>query len=197
MNGKTDALLLDFNDSFTYNIASELYDLGISTEVVAKNDILEKLSETIFSKKKTVIVYGPGPGHPDEYKIFFPLIKQALKNPNLYHLGICLGHQILWRVMGREVIPSKKPVHGQKIDFRVPSWSEFKRSFWGQKIAVQRYNSLIVKGDGEDFFKDFEGEVMAGRFEHGLSFQFHPESIGTANPKVFFESIKNFLVERN
>jgi anthranilate/para-aminobenzoate synthase component II len=36
---------------------------------------------------------------------------------------------------------------------------------------------------------------MAGRFERGLTYQFHPESIGTDNPELFFEPLKKILTK--
>jgi carbamoylphosphate synthase small subunit len=95
VTGNKDVILLDFNDSFTYNVASELYTLGIKTEVIPLDEIPEKLRDLIECDQKKVIIYGPGPGHPDDYKNLFHLIKRALKKTNLYHVGICLGHQSL------------------------------------------------------------------------------------------------------
>jgi anthranilate/para-aminobenzoate synthase component II len=195
VTGNKDVILLDFNDSFTYNVASELYTLGIKTEVIPLDEIPEKLRDLIECDQKKVIIYGPGPGHPDDYKNLFHLIKRALKKTNLYHVGICLGHQLLWRAQGFEVTSSKMPVHGGKFDFKIPFWPEFEKSYWGESIPVQRYNSLVVKGTKKDSFAFYDDEIMASRFKGGVSFQFHPESIGTGNPKVFFNSIKNFLME--
>ncbi len=197
MTGKREVYLFDFNDSFTYNVASELYEIGYKAQVITPQNMGAKLQEIAMSRKKCVIVYGPGPGHPDEYSSLFPLILKALTNPYIYHFGVCLGHQLIWRARGWEVIPSGMPVHGQKFDFKVPSWDEFEANFRGREIPVQRYNSLVVKGNGEEFFALYKGEVMAARFERGISYQFHPESIGTANPKIFFAPIKQFLMESN
>jgi len=196
MTGKGDVLLLDFNDSFTYNVASELLKIGIKTLVIPKPEIKKYLRKVIEKNKKTIIVYGPGPGHPDEYDEFFPLILKAIKRPYIYSMGICLGHQLLWRAQGYQVISSQTPIHGQQMEFEIPHWEEFDPFLWGKKVNVQRYNSLVVKGEGIKF-SYHEGEVMAGRFERGVSFQFHPESVGTKDPTIFFKSIKNFLIEPN
>lgn len=197
MNSKSNVILLDFNDSFTFNVASELYKLDILAEVIAKKDILEKLETITRANKKCVVIYGPGPGHPDEYAQFFPIIKKALENPKIFHFGICLGHQLLWQVKGFKVIPSKIPIHGQRFKFKIPKWSEFEQNIWDSEIDVQRYNSLVVDSSKDGDFSYHQEEVVAGRFNRGVSFQFHPESVGTTNPSIFFKSIINFLMESN
>ncbi|RLA64156.1 MAG: hypothetical protein DRQ88_11465 [Epsilonproteobacteria bacterium] len=197
MNSKHKVLIFDFNDSFTYNVACELYQLGIKTEVIAKENILETLEKVVADLKKCVLIYGPGPGHPDDYAELFPLMMRGLEHPNIFNFGICLGHQLLWRARGLKVIPSKFPIHGQEFKFNIPHWEEFEENLWGKKVDVQRYNSLVVESSDEQTFSFHQGEVMASRFDRGISFQFHPESVGTENPAIFFKSIKNFLTEQN
>lgn len=191
---KEDVIILDFFDSFTYNIANEVSQLGM-TVTVEQNSLnaWEKIQKL---RKRKIIVLGPGPGHPDDYREFFPLIEKSFQNKNLYFLGICLGHQVIWRIKGEKVLKSKNPIHGRAVPFKIPSWADyFEKSDWGHQTLVQRYNSLVVvpseisKGN----FSFSQGEVMAGKFERGLTYQFHPESVGTLNPSIFFEPLKKIL----
>ncbi len=190
--------LLDFNDSFTFNIATYLGLLGYSFQVVPFSRIKAFLKSPFLLSNAHVLVYGPGPGHPDEYSNLFPIIKKLLRCNTLFHLGICLGHQIIGRVLGDEVVRSKNPMHAQAVSLKVPPWENcFPREAWGRSIQVQRYNSLAIRG-----FKaksdinealDQSGEVLIRKFERGVSYQFHPESIGTSFPSLFFEPLNYFL----
>lgn len=196
--------LIDFEDSFTYNIVAELFKLGENVRVVPYRDAA-KFFEKFSIKKKHVIVYGPGPGHPLDYALLFPFIKKLFNVPQIFHLGICLGHQILWHIRGIPTKRSNCPMHGQRVLFTIPSWSSyFSQMNFGRKVKVQRYNSLSLdfhpekknldqrKQLGEEFVF-FNNECQSGRFPQGLTYQFHPESIGTSYPKIFFDPILKFL----
>jgi anthranilate synthase component II len=189
-----DVIILDFFDSFTYNIANEVAQRGLSVSV--HQNPYKVFSELLKTRKKKILVLGPGPGHPDDYHDIFPLIKKLFQNKHLHFLGVCLGHQIIWRIKGDKVVKSENPIHGRAVPFKIPPWKEFfDKPDWGHETMVQRYNSLTVI-PAEKNIKDFSfsaGEVMAGKFERGLTYQFHPESVGTINSKIFFEPLKKIL----
>ena len=117
---------------------------------------------------------------------------------NLFHLGVCLGHQIIGRVQGDKVIRSQMPLHGQAVPLKIPSWEGFfPKKTWNRNIQVQRYNSLTVRrrkvlGSLSEVL-DENGEVLIRSFKQGISYQFHPESVGTSFPSLFFEPLKYFL----
>src|SRR5881392_1986987 len=83
-------LLLDNYDSFTYNLAQYLGELGCNVEV-HRND---KISvEEIIRRKPERIVISPGPCTPQEAGISVELVERlAGKFPIL---GVCLGHQAI------------------------------------------------------------------------------------------------------
>jgi anthranilate/para-aminobenzoate synthase component II len=90
-------------------------------------------------------------------------------------MGICLGHQLMARVQGREVSSSASQMHGQAVEIL----------FHNKSYLVQRYNSLAVKIDGS--------EVNICEYQNGISYQFHPESVGTLQNEIFFKSLLNFI----
>ena len=57
--------IIDFNDSFTQNIRSELHIHGLSSDVVNCN----MLDSDFLTNDRGVIILGPGPGHPDDYQV--------------------------------------------------------------------------------------------------------------------------------
>lgn len=193
-----DSILFDFADSFTFNIASILHRLGISFQVISLKDAFCVLEQLALHKKRKVIIFGPGPGTPQDYSFLFPAIRPLLKRPYYFHMGICLGHQLLATLRGYQIERCSHPCHGQREKFIIPPWPDiFPRHYIDQKILVQRYNSLRVKRDGplEDKWP-LTGEIMACRFKGGVSFQFHPESVGTSCPYLFFNTITKFLYNK-
>lgn len=169
-------LIVDFEDSFTFNIANVLYPYEARVSVVSHRDFFQKLfPELLRSTQKYAVVLGPGPGHPDDYEKYYSYIRKLMENPQCYLMGICLGHQILGKIEGHEVRRSQHPMHGQTVEV----------NFRGRMIRVQRYNSLAVYIDG------IESEIV--EFKHGISYQFHPESIGTHENDIFFNDLLTFI----
>lgn len=179
---------LDFEDSFSYNVIQELTELNLDVQVTHWMD-LEVLPDA------DLLVLGPGPGHPDDYQRIFPLIKEWLTLKRAL-LGVCLGHQIFWRLQGEEVVRSKDPLHGQKIKLQLgPKWQQWLKL--PAEVWVQRYNSLCVPGPGahpdlENL--NFNDEIMITRGEKVITYQFHPESMGTTFRKAFFIPVLSDLV---
>src|SRR5665648_260497 len=102
---------IDFDDSFSYNVVQELTLVGFEVDIIHWQDYEENPSTKL-------LVLGPGPGHPDDYQKLFPLIDKWIKDGKPL-FGVCLGHQIFWRLQNEEVIRSREPVHGQKVKLRL------------------------------------------------------------------------------
>ncbi len=196
--------LYDFEDSFTYNIYSEIVTNypNVHIEVISKKRILGHLQTIATKNDKVALIFGPGPGHPNQYKDLEICIKRLMNKTNVYLMGICLGHQLLWQTKGLEVSIGYTPVHGQSTVY--PLSKELIDIFDGNKeIEVQRYNSLTVKVD-KTSLKELtkqkykclavNDELILSCNERFLSYQFHPESIGTTCPKQFFKPLIEFLL---
>lgn len=183
------AVFVDFDDSFSFNVIQELEELGLSVTVLHWLDFDEL-------PKTDLLVLGPGPGHPDDYQRIFPLLKDWMeaKKPLL---GICLGHQLYWRILGEEVIRSKEPLHGQKIELQLTA--EWKKSLELQgNPMVQRYNSLSIMGQVSSRYPHLQtfvqdGEILITKGERVLTYQFHPESVGTTCPRSFFLPVLSIM----
>lgn len=181
-------LFIDFEDSFSFNVVQELTQLGLNVEVISWTEF-----KTVSDHD--LLVLGPGPGHPDDYHYIFEVIKdwQAAKKKIF---GICLGHQILWRLMGYEVTKSAYPLHGQKIKLNLTlAWQEWLNL--PSEIWVQRYNSLAVidqiMSEGIENLVE-NGEIIMSRSTDFISYQFHPESVGTKCRESFFRPILSDLL---
>lgn len=185
------ALLIDFDDSFTYNILQELEETGLKVQLINWKDF------ECLPDERTILVLGPGPGHPDDYEAIFPLIRNWLADKRPF-LGICLGHQLFWRLQGEDILRSRHPMHGQRI--RLDLGAEW-LSWLGLKSApqVQRYNSLAVFSQATlrnhhltNFIQD--DEILITRGENIITYQFHPESVGTSYRQAFFRPVLRDLV---
>lgn len=185
----TEILIIDNYDSFVFNIAQYLGELGSEVHVV-RNDS-PALDQHIG--KVDGYVVSPGPGHPKESgRSLEVLAKNGFGRPVL---GVCLGHQAIAMVNGGSVIRSGKPVHGKvsKISHNGD------RLFEGipSPFTATRYHSLLVSREGlpdsiEVLATTDSDEIMALRVKdtevYGV--QFHPESVMTSHGKVL---LSNFL----
>lgn len=189
-------IIIDFDDSFTYNLAGLFKSWGIDSEVISY-DFLE-LNYLLDNNVHTV-VWGPGPGHPDEYKKASNIISKLITSSDIYQIGICLGHQLLMKYFGYKIVPAAKIRHGVSELFKLPKWSEFDPESFGREIAVQYYSSLGAKfcSDGPkliEVISDDSGLIHSARGANMLSFQFHPESVGTSCPEAFFHGWRKTLI---
>ena len=183
-------LLLDNYDSFTYNLAQYLGELGCTVEV-HRND---KISvEQIVQRNAERIVISPGPCTPREAGISVELIqKLAGKFPIL---GVCLGHQAIGEAFGGKVVRAAKLFHGKTSEIQHDRKGIF-RDLPNPFVAT-RYHSLIV--DAKSLPRELQitaqtadGTIMGLRHRKFAveGVQFHPESVLTDSGKRL---LKNFL----
>jgi len=183
-------LLLDNYDSFTYNLAQYLGELGCQVEV-HRNDRITV--EQIVQRKPERIVISPGPCTPQEAGISIELIqKLASKIPIL---GVCLGHQAIGAAYGGKVIRAPKLFHGKTSEIHHNGRGIFQGL--PNPFTATRYHSLIVERKS----LPRELEITAETSDHiimGLQHrryklagvQFHPESVLTDCGK---QLLQNFL----
>lgn len=92
-------IIIDNYDSFTYNLAHLVKQLGAEVDVVRNDQFALPLLEA-YDK----IILNPGPGIPSEAGLLLDVIKTyAGKKPIL---GVCLGHQAIGEVFGAKVSPT-------------------------------------------------------------------------------------------
>jgi len=193
-------LVVDFYDSFTYNIVAEckrLFEIyHICSDIqVCPWDKLEVFL-TADQTENQVIIWGPGPGTVSEYEAINPVVKKCLDNQQLFNMGICLGHQIILHHLGHKLVLAKRPRHGESISIRLPAWSIYPPQMRGKIVQVQLYNSWVVEGNIQvkNFaYLYYHGAIMGASGKNLLTYQFHPESIGTSFPEIFFLPLINKL----
>ncbi|HEV2103123.1 MAG TPA: aminodeoxychorismate/anthranilate synthase component II [Candidatus Acidoferrum sp.] len=183
-------LLLDNYDSFTYNLAQYLGELGCQVEV-HRNDRISV--EQIAQRKPERIVISPGPCTPQEAGICVELIqKLAGKIPIL---GVCLGHQAIGAAFGGKIIRAPKLFHGKTSQIRHDGSGVFQGL--PNPFTATRYHSLIVERKSLPAELQVNAETdediimgMQHRQYPLMGVQFHPESVLTESGK---QLLKNFL----
>src|SRR5271163_67581 len=183
-------LLLDNYDSFTYNLAQYLGELGCEVQVHRNNKI--SVGE-IERRKPEKIVISPGPCTPQEAGISVELIERlAGKFPIL---GVCLGHQAIGAAFGGKIVRAPKLFHGKTSEIHHDGKNVFKDL--SDPFTATRYHSLIV--EKKSLPKELtitaetdDGIIMGLRHKrHQIEgVQFHPESVLTDSGKHL---LKNFL----
>src|ERR1700683_26313 len=183
-------LLLDNYDSFTYNLAKYLGQMGQAREI-RRND--QVTLDEIQDLQPERIVISPGPCTPKEAGISVPLIQRfAGKIPIL---GVCLGHQAIGAAFGGRVIRAQKIMHGKTSEIQHDGKTIFRDL--PQQFVATRYHSLIVErkslpGTLEISAETADGTIMGLRHRklrvEGV--QFPPESVLT---EAGFQLLKNFL----
>ena len=183
-------LLLDNYDSFTYNLAQYLGQMGQQLEVRRNDQITLDEIEELHPER---IVISPGPCTPNEAGLSVPLVGHfAGKIPIL---GVCLGHQAIGAAFGGRVIRASKIMHGKTSEIH----HDGKTVFRGlpQNFQATRYHSLIVERKSlpralEISAETADGTIMGLRHRklrvEGV--QFHPESVLTG---AGFRLLENFL----
>jgi anthranilate synthase/aminodeoxychorismate synthase-like glutamine amidotransferase len=91
-------LLIDNYDSFTWNLAHRLGELGADVRVV-RNDALTV--DDIERMAPDRVVISPGPGRPETAGVSVEALRRLAGRVPL--LGVCLGHQALAIAFGGRV----------------------------------------------------------------------------------------------
>lgn len=182
-------LIIDNYDSFVYNLAQYVGELGWEP-LVSRNDSIT-LAE-IEELAPTHIIISPGPGTPLDAGISNEVIQHF--GGRIPILGVCLGHQCIGHVYGG-VVTRHTPTHGKASVI----YHDGKTIFSGlpNPIEAGRYHSLAIKADTvpsclEVSAQTETGEVMGVRHKDYVveGVQFHPESVLTTTGH---QILTNFL----
>lgn len=185
-------LLIDNYDSFTFNLAHLIGELGEETRVV-RNDALS--AAEALSLGAEAIVLSPGPCTPNEAGICLDLVAAAAEKKTPV-FGVCLGMQAMAQSFEGVIKRAGKLMHGKTCGVLHDGTGLFEGA--PSPFTAVRYHSLVAdratlsneltvtaRSDDDD-------EVMgiAHRELPIMGVQFHPESIATEHGGLLFS---NFL----
>lgn len=182
-------VIIDNYDSFTYNLAHLVKELGAEVTVF-RNDQFQLSELDRFDK----IILSPGPGIPSEAGFLMDVIKKyAGRKPML---GVCLGHQAIGEAFGAKLTNLSEVYHGVATPC-----TQFSNDpiFEGlpKRIEIGRYHSWVVDKSGFPDCLDItavsdDGQIMGLKHKNYdiRGIQFHPESVLTPDGK---KMIQNWL----
>jgi anthranilate synthase/aminodeoxychorismate synthase-like glutamine amidotransferase len=181
-------LIIDNFDSFVYNLARYVSELGHARSVVRNNAItLDEIARLAPSH----IIISPGPCTPNEAGISNAVIERF--GAGVPILGVCLGHQCIGQVYGGRVVRAKQPVHGKISPLRHDGTGIFHGL--PSPFKATRYHSLIVsRADLPDDLmitaQSPDGEIMGLRHRNHpvVGVQFHPEAVLTEGGYTLLQS---------
>ncbi|QQV03713.1 MULTISPECIES: anthranilate synthase component II [Chryseobacterium] len=189
-NLKSQTLVFDNYDSFTYNLVQMIEQILKQKVDVIKND---KITLEEINKYDKIII-SPGPGIPQEAGILLDLIRKYAATKSI--LGVCLGQQAIAEAFGGSLINLSEIYHGVATEAIRIKHHKILRNL-PETLEVGRYHSWAVNPENlpselEVTSVDKNGMIMSLKHKifdlHGV--QYHPESILTPNGKQILE---NFL----
>ncbi|MDP8023699.1 MAG: aminodeoxychorismate/anthranilate synthase component II [Conexivisphaerales archaeon] len=187
-------LIIDNYDSFVYNIAQYVGELGSTAIVVRNDEISVKAVERINPDR---IIISPGPGSPERKEdsgIVIDLIRVIGRRVPL--LGICFGHQAIGVAYGAKMKSAKKIMHGKIDKIRHLSNSPIYQGI-NSEFTATRYHSLVLYDVIDPLEVDAisldDNEIMGIHHKEYRIYgtQFHPESIGTSVGKKILYNFFN------
>jgi anthranilate synthase/aminodeoxychorismate synthase-like glutamine amidotransferase len=170
-------LLIDNYDSFVYNLARYVRELG-EVPLVRRHDAVTV--DEIGALGPSHIIISPGPCTPAEAGISTEVVRQL--GHRIPVLGVCLGHQCIGAAYGAEIVRAGRPMHGKPS--RIHHQAQGLFAGLPSPFTATRYHSLViapasvppalkVTATAED------GEIMAVQHASNPVYgvQFHPESV--------------------
>jgi anthranilate synthase component II len=183
-------LLIDNYDSFTYNLAQYLGELGADVHV-HRNDAITL--EQISAWKPEKIVISPGPCTPNEAGISVSLVQRFAGEIPI--LGVCLGHQAIGQAFGGRIVRARRVMHGKMSAIEHRGEGVF--AGLTSPFTATRYHSLVIDRATmpaclEVTAESDDGEIMGVRHRELAveGVQFHPEAILTQHGHAL---LSNFL----
>ncbi len=188
-------LLIDNYDSFTFNLAQYLGELGQDVKVL-RNDAVDVAGIRTLAPERIVI--SPGPGTPDDAGVTLALVRELAGAIPI--LGVCLGHQAIGQAFGGRVVRAREIMHGKTSPVRHRGAGVF--AGLPDPFEATRYHSLVVERASVPDCLEITAwtERADGAFDEIMGLrhkalpiegvQFHPESILT---RQGHDLLQNFI----
>ncbi|RYJ05366.1 MAG: phenazine-specific anthranilate synthase component I, partial [Actinomycetales bacterium] len=175
-------VVVDGEDDFVNMLGHVFGVLGLTTDVVRHDHYAQWADEGHALDDYDLVVVGPGPGDPrdtDDAKIaVIGGVVQDLLAREQPFLAVCLGHQVLSRTIGLDLV--FKDIVFQGTQSRLP--------VLGRQETVGFYNTFVARvpdaglPDGVTVERDeATGDIHLVAGPHYRGVQFHAESVLTQN----------------
>lgn len=172
-------LLIDNYDSFVFNLARYVGELGYDRQVI-RNDAITLAQ--IQDLNPHAIILSPGPCTPNDAGICLDVVREL--GPRFPILGICLGHQTIAQAYGATVRRAGHPRHGKSSEVEHNGHALFEGL--ANPFPAARYHALVADlapgGPLKATAWAQDDRELMGLTHETLPIvgtQFHPESILT------------------
>ncbi len=167
-------LLVDFYDSFTYNLLHYIELQNVAVDVIRNDAQIDATSLSRYSH----VVLSPGPGLPSEKKNLQKILSLcSCKRPVL---GICLGMQGVGEFLGGTLSNMESVKHGVAESLLVNNNDVLFKGL-PATFDVGLYHSWAISHIEDRYIdaKSINGTIMAisCKVKKLYGVQFHPESI--------------------
>jgi len=173
----TRILVIDNYDSFVYNIAQYLSQLGAKVDVRRNDEVTVDQARDYEG-----ILLSPGPGTPADAGVCIEIVKQLGGVVPIF--GVCLGHQAIAEAFGATVSRAPELLHGKTSE--VFHQGNNVMSPLPNPFTATRYHSLAVETPTIPAELEVTGQTQSGvvmGLRHKTldieGVQFHPESVLT------------------
>ena len=182
-------LIVDNYDSFVFNIAQYLAQLGASVDVRRNDEVTTKDAWAYDG-----VLLSPGPGDPHDAGVCMDMVEACAGRTPL--LGVCLGHQAIGAAFGAVVSRAPELLHGKTS--LVHHTGTGVLAGLPDPFRATRYHSLAVERDSVPDELEITGWTDSGvlmALRHRTfdieGVQFHPESVLTQGG---YRMLGNWLV---
>ncbi len=188
-NNKERVLIVDFGSQVTKLIARRIRELGVYSEVITPKE-LEKVNN--YESIKGLIFSG-GPSTVTAKK--FQSVPKEIFTKKIPILGICYGLQLIAKLFGGKIKPSKKRREfGRAHLIKRRSSPLIKKFITSKNIVWMSHEDAVIKLP-KNFqtvasTRDSKLTIIENKKNKIYGVQFHPEVTHTNNGKQIF---KNFL----
>ena len=188
-NNQDKVLIIDFGSQVTKLIARRIRELGVYSEIITPINLF-KLKQ--YENIKGLILSG-GPSTVTAKK--FQSVPREIFEKKIPILGICYGLQLLSKLFGGKIKPSKKTREfGRATLFKQKSSLLIKNYLTTEKSVWMSHEDAVIKLP-KNFktiasTKDSKFTIIENTKKKLYGVQFHPEVTHTDNGKQIF---KNFL----
>jgi anthranilate synthase/aminodeoxychorismate synthase-like glutamine amidotransferase len=181
-------LLIDHDDSFTYNLQHWLQPICSEVTVVNHRDLPTSVNADL-------VVLSPGPKSPQHYPQVINFINNLPLNTAVY--GVCLGLQLLVHSSGGLVKPYAIPLHGKKSKLNILNSKYLEL----QNLEVARYHSLYcaeLSTVNFNMLAETSDDTKIPMWlmhneKKWMGVQFHPESFLTEKPELHLKILNDWL----
>ena len=188
---KLKVLMIDNQDSFTFNLVDELKLQNCQLSIYQNYVDVDVIESLYAAGEIDMILLSPGPGNPESAGCCLELVNRFVGKVVI--AGICLVHQVIISSLGGNIGQYAAVVHGKSS-----SINHDKKGIYAglaSPMNVARYHSLSAQDvpNPLEITAECEGVAMSvASPKLGLyGLQYHPESILTIHGQQIISNLLN------